>query len=132
MTSQQSLKRYVKAFQSLNTDKSSSRWDKTTHYRAPHKPLLLLAILDLFAEGSIGRNLIKLSPELGELFDIYWSQVRPRGRERGFIVMPYFHLQSDGFWHLIPKPGQQEFLNRVQRIRSIEFVSRNSNGSPAG
>ena len=69
--SSKSTTRYVDAFRKLNTSKSRSVWDVSTLYQAPHKPVLLLSVLDLIAEGSINLNLIELSPERGELFDIY-------------------------------------------------------------
>ncbi|MCB8986014.1 MAG: hypothetical protein H6659_19450 [Ardenticatenaceae bacterium] len=77
----------------------------TTH-RAPHKPLLLLAVLDLFAQGSLTTNLIELSPELGELFTTHWHTVRPPS-QRGILTYPFYYLQSDGFWHLQPRLGQK-------------------------
>jgi putative restriction endonuclease len=62
---------YTERFAKLRTDTSSVRWSATTRHRAPHKPLLLLAIIDLFAEDSITANLIELTPDLGELFTLY-------------------------------------------------------------
>ena len=59
---------YIKAFTTLHTDKGKDRYPLITKYRAPHKPILLLSILDLIEEGTINSNLIELSPELGETF----------------------------------------------------------------
>jgi putative restriction endonuclease len=33
--------------------------------------------------------------------------------------MPFFHLQSDGFWHLLPNPGQEAVLPTLRRIDGI-------------
>jgi putative restriction endonuclease len=112
------LDRYRQAFSKLRTDVSRTRWSARTCYRAPHKPLLLLSVMDLFAQGSITSNLIELGPELGELFTLYWAQVMPPGR-RGNLAMPFFHLKSDGFWHLVPRPGKEAFLAEARRIHSI-------------
>jgi putative restriction endonuclease len=117
------LATFIDKFGTLRTDKSKSRWGEETFYRAPHKPLLLLAILDLFAEGNIQTNLIPLSEDLGELFSIYWSKITPQGRLYGNIAMPFFHLHNDEFWHLIPKPGKQLFLQTVPRIHSITILN---------
>ncbi len=38
---------YIKTFSNLRSDTSRSRWTSATKYRAPHKPLLLLAVIDL-------------------------------------------------------------------------------------
>jgi len=74
--------------------------------------------MDLFAEGSITTNLIELTPDLGELFTLYWARVMPPD-QRGNLALPFFHLQSDGFWHLVPKPGNEAFLAAARQIRSI-------------
>jgi putative restriction endonuclease len=44
---------YLKGFSRLRTDKNRKRWSALTTYQAPHKPFLLLSILDLIAQGSI-------------------------------------------------------------------------------
>ena len=117
------LTTYVNKFANLNTDKSKSRWGEETYSRAPHKPLLLLAVLDLFAEGNIQTNLIELSEDLGELFAIYWAKVTPQDRLYGNIAMPFFHLRSEGFWHLIPRPGKELFLASIPRIHSVTVLN---------
>ena len=72
-----------RAFRQL-TDKSRSRWLVVTLNRAPHKPLLLVSMLDLFELDEVASNLIELTPDLDELFARYWARVSPfdrRGRE---------------------------------------------------
>lgn len=119
---------YIEAFSHLKTDKSASRWGEKTKFRAPHKPLLLLAVMDLFAEGTITTNFIELTPELGEIFTIYWSKVTPMDRQRGNIAMPFWHLQSDGFWHLLPRPGYEAFLQTVPRIHAVSKLQETTLG----
>lgn len=120
---------YISAFLNLKTDKSKSRWDEQTTFRAPHKPLLLLTILDLFAEGEILSNLIELTSELGDLFAGYWSMVKPLERERGNIAMPFYHLKSDGFWHLLPRPGYELILEKGPRIHAISKLKETTFGA---
>jgi len=112
------LDRYSKALSKLRTDASPARWSAATSHRAPHKPLLLLAVMDLFAQGTITSNLIELTSDLGELFTLYWSRVMPPD-QRGNLALPFFHLKSDGFWHLIPQPGKEAILVAAHQIRSI-------------
>jgi putative restriction endonuclease len=112
------LDRYRQSFSELRTAASRTHWSARTCHRAPHKPLLLLSVMDLFAQGSITSNLVELDPELGELFTLYWVQVMPQGR-RGNLAMPFFHLRSEGFWHLVPRPGMEAFLAEARRIHSI-------------
>jgi putative restriction endonuclease len=109
---------YIKRFAELRTDASTARWAASTRHRAPHKPLLLLAVIDLFAEGSITTNLIEPTPELGELFTLYWARVMPPD-QHGNLALPFFHLKSDGFWHLLPRPDREAFLSATRQIRSV-------------
>jgi putative restriction endonuclease len=109
---------YARRFARLRTDKSHSRWPATTSNRAPHKPLLVLSVLDLFEQRIVESNLIELTPDLGELFSQYWAKVLPFDR-RGNIALPFFHLRSEGFWHLLPEPGKEEALSAAAQIRSL-------------
>ena len=109
---------YAQLFTKLRSDGVPGRWPAATLNRAPHKPLLLLAVLDLFAEGQISSNLIELSPDLGELFTLYWARVMPPD-QRGNIALPFFHLRSSPFWHLLPRPGMEAFLAATNQIRSV-------------
>ncbi len=111
------INQYLKLFTKLRTDASAARWPTVTRHRAPHKSLLLLSVMDLFAQGSIKTNLIEFTPELGELFTLYWARVIPPDR-RGNIALPFFHLKSEGFWHLVPRPGKEDFVAATRQIRS--------------
>lgn len=113
----QIIDKYIEKFQKLRTDKSKSRWSESTQYKAPHKPLLLLSVIDLYKHGEIKGNLIELTLDLSELFTLYWSQVTTEDH-RGNIILPFFHLRSDKFWHLIPKLGKESFVESVSQIRS--------------
>jgi putative restriction endonuclease len=115
---QKVLADYLKRFAKLRTDISPARWAAAMRHRAPHKPLLLLAIMDLFVQGSISANLIEIIPDLGELFTLYWARVMPPD-QRSNLALPFFHLKSDGFWHLVPRPGKESFLAAVRQIRSV-------------
>lgn len=120
---QDALTTYVDQFAKLRTDKSRARWSADTMYRAPHKPLLLLAVMDSIADGVIRSNLIELTPDLGELFAVYWSLVLPMGRLRGNIAMPFWHLSGDEFWSLLPRPGKENVVETVQRIHAISVLN---------
>jgi putative restriction endonuclease len=122
------LQTYADRFANLNTDRSHP-WEAATRGQAPHKPFLLLSVLDRFAEGAITSNLIELTPDLGELFDIYWSLVKPRGRARGNVATPFFHLSNEGFWHLQPREGREEYLSHVRRIHAISELQETVHGA---
>ena len=103
------LDHYLHKFAHLHVNKNRETWTAVTTFRAPHKPLLLLSILDLFPQGNISANLIELTPELSELFSRYWHKVRPPS-QRGHLTYPFYYLQSEGFWHLQPHQGQEAAL----------------------
>ena len=112
------LETYINVFSSLHTDKGKNKYPSHTKHQAPHKPLLLLSVIDLIEEGAIKDNFIKLSPELGETFTTYWSIVMPSDKI-GKIVYPFFHLRKDNFWHLIPNEGKKDLLGSIHEISSV-------------
>ncbi|MBE2233241.1 MAG: HNH endonuclease [Anaerolinea sp.] len=112
---------YLHRFTHLHTAANRTHWTEATCFRAPNKPLLLLAVLDQFAQGNVSGDLIELTPELGELFAGYWSRIMPPHRH-GNIAMPFFHLRADRFWHLVARPGQEQALAALITISSIGQV----------
>ena len=74
--------------------------------------------MDLFAQGSIQTNLIEITPELGDLFAKYWSIVMP-AEHKGNIALPFFHLRSSGFWHLLPYPGKESALETIRQVDTL-------------
>ncbi len=65
------------------------RVDRARGTPAPHKPVLLLAIIDLVEQGAINRNYIEPSPQLVETYINYWTQIT-NGLPRPYL--PFFHL----------------------------------------
>ena len=88
----------------LHPNVSNSKGEGNARY-APHKPLLLLCILDL-ADGD-ELNLLELgnSPELRLRFDSYWSLVHSRWGGRPGLDLPFHHLGSQGFWETLRPDG---------------------------
>ena len=117
-----SLGHYIQKFSRLRTDRTGG-WGAATQGQAPHKPLLLLAVIDLFAQERITANLIEITPELGELFAAYWSKVMPPER-RGNLTLPFFHLRSSGFWHLFPQPGQEAVLAATRQADTLRQLGK--------
>ena len=113
------IEHYFKKFAKLNANKNRKHWTAVSTHRAPHKPLLLLSVMDLIAEGHLQQNFIELDDELLELFALYWRVVNPPTL-RGDITMPFFHLQSEGFWHLLPQPGKGEILAAKRRADGLK------------
>ena len=112
------LQNYIYQFSHLHTDTNHKHWTSATHFRAPHKPLLLLAILDIFAQGSFQNNLVEITPELGDHFAKYWS-ILMSPDQRGNIALPFFHLRSSRFWLLLPSPGKEMLLECIRQVDTI-------------
>ncbi|HEX8464776.1 MAG TPA: HNH endonuclease [Abditibacterium sp.] len=118
---------YVNKFRKLNQDRNGP-WTEATNGRAPHKPFLLLAVLDLAEEGNLARNFIELSPDLGEIFSIYWAKVMPADRS-GNLAQPFFYLRSEGFWHLQAIAGQEAVLAATKSVNSLNDVRKIADGA---
>jgi putative restriction endonuclease len=117
-----SLAHYLHKFSHLRTDRTGG-WTAATRNQAPHKPILLLSVLDLFAQGRITANLIEITPELGELFSAYWSKVMPLER-RGNLALPFFHLRSSGIWHLLPQPGKEAAAEATRQVDTLSQLGK--------
>lgn len=115
------IKTYAHRFSHLHTATGRRSWSDATRHKAPNKPLLLLTIIDLFAQSSMTNNLIEPTEELGDLFQQYWSLVMPAER-RGNLAMPFFHMRREGFWHLVPCPGQEAVLAAIKTMTSMTQV----------
>lgn len=116
------IDQYKAAFSKLHSDASPARWGAETNHRAPHKPFLLLAVMDLIAQGEIRTNFIEVNAELIDTFDLYWVKVIGQEKD-GSLILPFYHLKSEGFWHLVAKPGMEDVLKAAGPIRSFRGMS---------
>ena len=86
------LHKYLHAFAHLHRNKGL----------APHKPVLLLSILDEIGRGHIMDNEIVLTVELVAAFREYWQTLPlPPGNWLERVQLPYRYLVQDGFWELV-------------------------------
>lgn len=104
------LQKYIEMMQDLNLG------EKSDEGGAPHQPILMLSVIDLFVQGEIMENKIYYSKKLKNTMKEYWSFFPDR---RFNIIMPFFHLQGGDFWHLQAKPEKEKELQSTLRIRSI-------------
>lgn len=94
---QKDLKEYIDAFRHLHTARVKG-------HRAPHKAVLLLAIIDLVERGVIRNAQIELSDTLESQFNAVWK--RYLGESAIFtrdIAKPFFHMQHEAFWKLVDR-----------------------------
>lgn len=108
-----SLEYYAKKFEKLRVDRVRGV--------APHKPILLLAVIELISQGKIRYNRIYLSPELIATFLKYWTNLGSE-QHRSNIALPFFHLTGDNFWYLAPNPGFEAAIASRVRIRTLKAL----------
>lgn len=108
---------YTNAFSKLRSD-IKPYWPAATLHRAPHKPFLLLSILDLIANKRVKTNFFELDAELIDTFDLYWANVIGDERDSN-ILMPFYHMTSEGFWSLVPAAGKAAILASGGKIKSF-------------
>ncbi len=63
---------------------------------APHKPLLLLIILEMVETGELATTSLPLTPSLAFRFNQFWGIVAHRRRQRPDVRLPFYRLKSDG------------------------------------
>jgi putative restriction endonuclease len=73
---------------------------------APHKPLLLLVLLEMAEQDALPHEVLPLSPELAFRFLTYWTVVAHRRSQAGDVRLPFHHLSGDGFWAPLTADGR--------------------------
>ena len=90
---------YLQCFSSLTLNHYHDEW-------APHKPILLLSLIDLYEYGVLDSIRIELSPMLEYSFSVTWSRyAKPSEHYHPTIANPFWHLHNEPFWRLVPKKG---------------------------
>lgn len=66
--------------------------------KAPHKPLLLLSLIDMVESGELASRAFTRTPGLALRFRTGGSLVIDRWPTRLDLKLPFFHLRTQGFW----------------------------------
>lgn len=90
---------------------------------APHKPILLISILQAFQEQIITDNKIYITPELVGLFKSNWSEYVVTNHDVRF-TLPFYHLSNEksDFWKLIPNSGYEKMIESKSAMRSFKTL----------
>lgn len=107
---QEILKKYLRAFKKLRIDRS--------HGVAPHKPILLISVLQTYLNGINSSQRISITPELVALFRSNWNLLVVTKHDCR-ISYPFYHLKSEKFWHLIPKNGYDNIDKLGSMVKSF-------------
>lgn len=105
-------KKYIGLFSKLNRA-------TTNGVKAPHKPILLLSILQTIDSGEIKENKIEITPVLVARFKDNWKWLVREPFFNANFSLPYFHMKSEKFWHLKLLPGKEIILTNSNSIRSF-------------
>ena len=116
------LQYYAQKFKTIKVD--------TAHGIAPHKPILILCVIELIGQNIINKNRIDLSPELIAAFLKYWSLLVTTKKHHSNIHLPFFHLRGVKFWHLkvdsridvIMKNFQPKGINSLRKVVEYAYL----------
>lgn len=99
---------YVEAFKNLRTNNKYGR-------KSPHKAVLMLTVIELYEQSILTDNEIYYDDSLKSMFLKVWNKVLPK--EPLFhpdAYLPFWYLQSDSFWHIIPIKGKEDILSLMR------------------
>lgn len=106
---------YGKKFQKIRVDRA--------HGVAPHKPILLLSVIEHIQKKQIQENKIFLQPQLIQTFLKYWVYLGSNNHNPD-ISKPFFFMKSGKFWHLWPNPKYANILSSKVKLKTFAEVKR--------
>jgi len=109
------LSKYTTAFKSLNRGYNKKLG------RAPHKPILLLALIQQIDKGNISSNRIFITPELLLSFNNFWNLLVDSKHIANF-ALPFFHMRSEPFWYLVTQPSMKFKITKSKSIKSFKSL----------
>jgi len=108
------LKNYINQLTHIKRDNKSGG--------APHKPILMLSIIDCIENKFISTPKIYITPELVSVFKQNWSRYVITARKPDF-AMPFYHSRTEPFWKLIAKKGFELIID--SKIAMKTFTNLN-------
>ena len=108
------LQKYAKAFTQLNRG-------QTIYGLAPHKPILLLSLIELIDRGEVQDNIFMLH-QVVPIFKDNWQLLVTTANNED-ITQPFYYLQNDRaagkqFWQLQPNAGYQ-INTHIKSLRKL-------------
>ena len=90
---------------------------------APHKPILLLAVLESFEYGEITENWIEITDALLTRFYDLWKLLVRTDNTPNFSL-PFYHLGNEKgeFWKLVIRPGRSIPTTNSNSIKSFSAL----------
>lgn len=92
---------------------------------APHKPILLISLIELIEKGKVKENKIYVNADLVGTFKENWEILVITVHQSEF-TLPFYHLQNDKvmnrpFWFLIPNLGckMDAYIKSVRTLANV-------------
>ncbi|NCP61483.1 MAG: HNH endonuclease [Flavobacteriales bacterium] len=85
---------------------------------APHKPILILSLINLFKIGFYKNQEILITAELVSSFKTNWSKL-VFSNHHPIFALPFYHMHSEPFWKLIPNLGCEKWIESKSSMRSF-------------
>ncbi|HWB27586.1 MAG TPA: HNH endonuclease [Chitinophagaceae bacterium] len=107
------IEKYIRAFRKLHVDRSKG-------FPAPHKAILLLAVLEGVTAGEIVQNRIYITPDLVARFKGYFTSLVDTPVFVPNFALPFYHMSREQFWFLRTYPGKEIVLTSSLSIKSFK------------
>ncbi len=99
---------YIESFKNLRTNQKYGR-------KSPHKAVMMLTVIELFEQNILTDNEIFYNNILKSTFLRIWNKVLPNERLiHSEAYLPFWYLQSDSFWHIVPVRGKEDILSLMR------------------
>lgn len=119
--SDKNLQYYFHLFEKLRRDDKPYLGGK-----APHKPILLLSLIDQYENLGLTGNRVFMTPELIASFKSNWSNLVETDHTMDF-GMPFSAMDGEPFWKLIPNDGCELWVKSreaMRRMRNLQTAVR--------
>jgi putative restriction endonuclease len=101
----------------------------TKYGKAPHKPILLLTLIELIDKGLVTDNQFRINSDLVGLFQENWRLLVHTSHQTDF-TQPFYYMQSDkiagnNFWEVITynRTGLHAYVKSVDTLsRLVEYA----------
>lgn len=89
---------------------------------APHKPILLISLIQAFQQKLFLNEKVTIIPELVGLFKSNW-QTLVSTKHNCLFSLPFYHMISEPFWRLVPNEGCEIWVKSKSSMRSINNLT---------
>lgn len=97
---------------------------QTKYGKAPHKPILLLSVIESFENGEVFGNRVKITENLLERFHDIWNMLVKTQNVPNF-ALPFYHLKNGkgNFWNLETFAGKDIPTTKSKSIKSFKALT---------